>query len=161
MSAVEEKKTKGMFFFALLCACLGVWGYVFYQIAHGFSQMEDPFEALSLTPSLELVSSSAPRRPGPAALYNGDFRDPFAPPAALFAPPPSSPRRRVKPPPPEPPPFLLSGVVDETALLHGEDGSAYVVRAGEHAGSVQILTVQPDRVVVRYQGRSHTLHLAQ
>ena len=158
---LEERKTKGMFFFALLCACLGVWGYVFYQIAHGFSQMEDPFEALSLTPSLELVSSSAPRRPGPATLYNGDFRDPFAPPAALFAPPPSSPRRRVKPPPPEPPPFLLSGVVDETALLHGEDGSAYVVRAGEHAGSVQILTVQPDRVVVRYQGRSHTLHLAQ
>ncbi len=158
MNDGEAKKTKGVLFYTLLCACLGVWGYVFFQVAHGFSPMEDPFEAVSLMPSLELVSFSAPRRPGPAALYRGDFRDPFAPPAALFAPPP---RRWVKPPPPESPPLLLSGIIDDTALLHGDDGSAYVVRAGEHAGSVEILTVQPDRVVVRYQGRSHTLHLAQ
>ena len=45
MNTVEAKETKGVLFYALLCACLGVWGYVFHQIAHGFSQVEDPFEA--------------------------------------------------------------------------------------------------------------------
>ncbi len=161
MNAVEAKKTKGMLFYALLCACLGVWGYVFYQIAHGFSQVEDPFEAVSLAPSLGLSTSSTPRRPGPTITYNGEYRDPFARPTALFAPRPSPSRRRARPPPLEPPPLSLSGVVDATALLHGEDGSAYVVRAGEHAGSIQVVKVQRDYVVVRYKGRSHTLYLAQ
>lgn len=159
MSAVEEKKMKGLLFYALLCVCLGVWGYVFYQVAHSFSQVEDPFEAVSLPLSLELVSSPPLRRSGPAPLYSGDFHDPFAPPAALFAAPPS--RSRSKPSPPEPPPLSLSGIVDETALLRGKDGSAYVARAGEHAGRFQVLVVQPDHVVVRYEGRSHTLHLAK
>lgn len=161
MNTVEARKAKGVLFYALLCACLGVWGYVFYQIAHGFSQVEDPFEAVSLTPSLDLESSSALRRSRPRALYSGDFRDPFAPPAALFTPPPSSSPRRARPPSSEPPPLSLSGVVDETALLQGEDGAAYVARAGEHAGGFQVLTVQPDRVVVRYEGHAHTLHLGQ
>ena len=160
MKAVEAKKTKGLLFYALLCACFGVWGYVFYQIAHGFSQVEDPFEALSLAPVLEPGSSSAPRRPGPSLTYKGDYRDPFARPTALFAPRPSSSRRRAKLPP-EPPPLSLNGIVDETALLHGEDGSAYVARVGEHAGGIQVVKVQRDYVVVRYKGRSHTLHLVQ
>ena len=161
MNVVEAKKTKGMLFYALLCACLGVWGYVFYQIVHGFSQVEDPFEAVSLAPSLGLSAFSAPRRPGPTITYNGDYRDPFARPTALFAPRPSLARRRAQPLPLEPPPFSLSGVVDEAALLHGEDGSAYVARAGEHAGSIHVVKVERDHVVVRFEGRLHTLYLAQ
>ncbi len=78
----------------------------------------------------------------------------------MFAPPPSISRRRANLPL-EPPPFSLSGIVDETVLLHGEDGSVYVARVGEHAGSIEVVKVQRDYVVVRYKGRSHTLHLAQ
>jgi len=160
MKAVEIKKTKGLLFYALLCTCFGVWGYVFYQIAQGFSPVEDPFEALSLATVLEPDSSAVPRRPGPLLTYKGDYRDPFARPTALFAPPPSRSRRRAHLPL-EPPPLSLSGIVDQTALLHGDDGSVYVARVGEHAGSIEVVKVQRDYVVVRYKGRSHTLLLAQ
>jgi len=161
MKAAETKKTKGILFYALLCTCLGVWGYVFYLIAHAVSPVEDPFETVSLIPDMEPVPASTPRLTGATRTYNGDFRDPFAPPAALFAPKPASSRRTARPAAPEPPPFSLSGVVDETVLLHGADGSAYVARVGEHVGNVQVVSVKQDQVVVRFQGRSHTLHLAQ
>ena len=160
MKAMGLKKTKGLLFYTLLCLCLGVWGYVFYQVAHGFSQGDDPFPGLSLTPVPAYDSSAVPQR-FTRATYDGAFRDPFALPEALFAARSSRSRPRAKPPPPEPPPLLLSGVVDNTALLHGDDGSVYVARSGEHIRGMKVVQVQRDRVVLHFQGRVHTLHLAQ
>ena len=160
MKTLEVQPSKGALFYVLLCACLGVWGYVLYQIAHGLGQPEDPFEAVPLISTGEGASVPTPRRSGPAVTYNKDFRDPFQQPPGLFASRVPRARRAAPPSSPEPPPLSLSGVVDETALLRGDDGSVYVVRVGEHAGGVQVLKVQRDYVVVRFEGRSHTLKLS-
>ena len=161
MKTPDAKASKGVLFYVLLCACLGVWGYVLYQIAHGLGPAEDPFDTVSLVSAVEGEPASATRRLGPSVTYKSDFRDPFQQPPGLFAPRVARARRVSKPSAPEPPPLSLSGVVDETALLRGEDGSVYVVRVGERAGGVQVLKVHRDHIVVRFEGRSHTLNLTQ
>lgn len=161
MNVSADKKRRGMVFYALLVVCLSVWGYVFYQIAHGLRSPEDPFDMLALTSTIETSVPPPPRRPGSGAPYQGSFRDPFERPAGLFAPKAAPTRRVSNPTPPEPPPYALNGIVDGTALLHGEDGSVFVARSGERAGSIQVLSVKRDQVVVRFQGRSHTLTLFQ
>ena len=162
MSDSAAKKPRSLLFYALLCACLGIWGYVLYQIAHGLGAAEDSFDDMALASTAEASLTPATRRPGPGIAYSGDFRDPFQRPPGLFAPAvtPAA-RRPAQPAAPEPLPLSLNGVVDETALLRGEDGSVYVARVGENAGGARILKVERDHVVVRFGGRSHTLKLTQ
>jgi len=158
------KKPRGVAFYILLVVCLSVWGYVFYEIAHGVGQPDDPFADLALpSTTAETASTATPIRSGPVVTYHGDFRDPFARPAGLFARKAAAPRvsKPAKPAPPAPPPLALSGVVDGTALLQGEDGSVFVARAGESAGSVRVVSVKRDQVVIRFQGRAHTLRLSR
>lgn len=155
------KKHKGVLFYALVGLCLGVWGYVFYQITHGVGEAGDPFAVNPLAaPALAPAPRRALRRPAPRGTYAGSFRDPFARPSRLLRPQSVAPQRPVRSPAEEPPPFVLSGIVDRTALLQGTEGSVFVVRAGEQAGRVHVLTVDPGRVVVRFEGRSYTLHLS-
>lgn len=161
MNDAEAKKPRGLLFYALFFACLGIWGYVLYQLAHGLSAAQDPFDDVSPTSVAETPLAPAPPRPGPGTAYNNDFRDPFARPSALFTPIVTRVRRPAPSAAPEPPPLVLNGVVDKTALLRGEDGSVYVARVGEHAGGARLLKVERDHVVVRYGGRSHTLKLTQ
>ena len=161
MNDAETKKPRGLLFYALFFACLGIWGYVLYQVAHGLSAAQDPFDDVSPASVAKTPLAPATRRPGPSTTYNRDFRDPFARPSALFTPIVTRVRRSAPPAAPEPPPLVLNGVVDKTALLRGEDGSVYVARVGEHAGGARLLKVERDHVVVRYGGRSHTLKLTQ
>ena len=161
MKTPDAKASKGALFYTLLCVCLGVCGYVLYQIAHGLGHADDPFDNLPLVSAGGEDSSSAARRARPTVFYKRDFRDPFQQPPGLFAPLVPRAQRVSKPAASEPPPLSLSGVVDETALLRGEDGSVYIVRAGERVANVQVLKVQRDHVTIRFGGRSHTLKLAQ
>ena len=41
MQTPKVKTTKGLLFYGLLCACLGVWGYVLYQVAVNLAPRED------------------------------------------------------------------------------------------------------------------------
>ncbi len=160
MNASPDVRQRGVVFYALLFVCLNVWGYVFYQIAEGLGSPEDTFDTLLLPPTTTSIPPTQ-HRAGPDAPYQDTSRDPFERPAGLFAQNIVPQTRMPRPIPPEPPPFALNGIVDGTALLHGEDGSVFVARAGERAGSVQVLSVKRDQVTVRFQGRSHTLRLFQ
>ena len=168
MKTSKAPKQKRMFFYMLLVLCLGIWGYALFQMGGGLYGDEEGISAPMATPI-------AVHRPGPAPVtasttvrYDSSFRDPFAPPAALFARTTKAPRQQNKPLPepkqpaaPTPPPVTLSGIVGETALLHDKAGTVHISRAGEHAGGVEILEVRRDLVVIRFEGRSHTLRLTR
>ena len=65
MSERETKKRKGALFYALLFVCLGVWGYVFYRIAHDVEKTEDAFDVALMGSVPEPALEAAPRRPAP------------------------------------------------------------------------------------------------
>ena len=160
MSDAAPARRKGLLFYVLLCACLGIWSYVLYQVAQGVT-------STYVSPVVEFPAMPSPVepeqlvRPGPNTTYRGDFDDPFTLPAVLLAPPPGPSTRRERPPPPPPPPLTVTGIVGDTALLYDEAGASYVVRAGEQIGDARLLHVRPDHVVVRSAGRSFTLNLRQ
>ena len=162
MKSPLAKTSRGALFYTLFFACLSVWGYVLYQVAHGLGQMDDAAGWAPLvtpSPRIDTVIPSARHRAHTP--YEGDFRDPFQLPGGVLERRSRPPRPLAEPAPPDPPPLVLTGVVDETALLRGRDGSVYVVRVGERAAGVRVLKVYRDHVVVRFEGRSHPLALTR
>lgn len=150
--------------FMLLCICLGVWGYVLYQVIQRFPQIkaEMAMEAMVVSKAAPTSSGRSESVPEP---YDAAFRDPFALLPEVFPPNVAKPpnRRRLatasSEAPPVPPSLLLNGIVGNTALLQSPKGEVHIVRAGERIEDTRVLTVQRDHVVVHFQGRSHTLHL--
>jgi len=165
MKTSGSQAQKRILFLLLLCTCLGIWGYVLYQMAGSFQQDEAPsgIPLDAASPALGTLASLAPHRS--QVPYDSSFRDPFARPAGLFALKPVVSGKPAEPllEPKQPvlPPLKLSGIVGETALLQGEAGSVYIMRTGESIEGARILEVRHDHIVVRFQGRSHTLHLAR
>lgn len=161
MTEATPARRKGLLFYALLCACIGVWSYVLYQVTQGVHQTYDLAE---ITPPVVLPAPDSTHRtvrPGPRTTYRGDFGDPFTLPATLTAPPPAPQRRAARPPPPKPPALRVTGIVGDTALLHDEAGASYVVRTGEWVGDVRLVHVEPNHIVIRSSGHSFTLELRQ
>lgn len=169
MKTSKAPKQKRTFFYMLLVLCLSIWGYALFRMGGSLYGDEEGIEVAAVAP----VSA---RNPKPALVtaraevrYDSSFRDPFAPPVALFTLMTKAPGQQNKPPPepkqpaiaPTPSPLTLSGIVGETALLHDEAGTVHISRAGEHAGNVQILEVRRDHVVIRFEGQSHTLRLTR
>ena len=169
MKTSKAPKQKRTFFYMLLVLCLGIWGYALFQMGDSLYGDEEGSSAPMTTPISVRRSGLAPVTTSATVRYDSSFRDPFAPPAALFTlatkalgeqdKPPLGP----KPPAAAPtlPPLTLSGIVGETALLHDKAGTVHISRAGERAGDVQILEVRRDHVVIRFEGRSHTLRLTR
>lgn len=164
------RKPKQLVTYALLCACLGIWGYVLFQMAHGFVAVEDKetlplslIEQDSTAIAIPLLDQQTRR-----AKLDTSYQDPFAVPAALFRaerslpvkPSPAVPdtTRPVKVAPP-PPPLTLSGIVGDTALLLEANGTTHIGRVGEAIGNVRILQIEQDRVTVQQQGRRFVLKL--
>ena len=169
MKTSNAPKQKRTFFYMLLVLCLGIWGYALFQMGGGLYGDEEGISAPMTTPIPVRRSEPAPVTASAEVRYDSSFRDPFAPPAALFTLTTKALARQNKPPPepkqpaaaPTPPPLTLSGIVGETALLHDKAGTVHISRAGERAGGVQILEVRHDHVVIRFDGRSHTLRLTR
>ena len=167
MKTPEAPKQKRMFFYVLLVLCLGIWGYALFQIEGGLYEDEEGPGAPTATPIPVRTPGLAPVTASAEVRYDSSFRDPFAPSAALFTRTTKGPGRQSKPRPeatqpaaaPTPPPLTLNGIIGETALLRDEAGAVHISRAGEHAGDAQILEVRRNHVVIRFEGRSHTLRL--
>ncbi len=154
------RKKGGVAFYGLLCVCLAVWGYVFVRLARGILQGERPGEAV-ITAAAPIPREVPAPAPDPDRAFDAGFRNPFAWPDALFAVPPASPRAPPRPPASSVPALVLAGIVGETALLQGADGSIHIARAGDDVGAARLLRVHSDHVVVRYAGRSFSLHLGR
>ncbi|MDX1545803.1 MAG: hypothetical protein R3247_02375 [Rhodothermales bacterium] len=158
--APSSLRSRRPLFYGLLCACIGVWGYVLLLVAQGISQGGMPTDV----PSPPVISGDAPAagpaRPKPEATYRADFADPFVVPEAVLA-RPEAPRPRVvaRAPPAPPPPLALLGIVGRTALLRDEAGATFVARAGDRVGRTHLLRVAPGHVVLRHEGRRVTLAL--
>ena len=166
MKISDAPKHKRLFFYALLALCLGIWGYVFFQMSSDPHENEKEIDALMASQIPMQISGPAPVAARAEVRYDSSFRDPFASPVALFAlttkaPNQSAPSPEPKPPAAAPmsPPLTLSGIVGATALLHDKAGVVHIGRAGDRAGAVQILEVRHDHVVIHFEGRSHTLRL--
>lgn len=168
MKMSNSPKQKRLFFYALLVLCLGIWGYVLFQMEGGLHEDEEGTGAPAVPSAPGRMPGLAPVMAGAEVRYDSSFRDPFAPPAALFGLMTKTPiQSRPRPDPnqvaaaPTPPPLTLGGIVGETALLHDEAGAVHIGRVGERAGAVRILEVQHDHVVIHFEGRSHTLRLTR
>lgn len=161
MNRSQGPKQKRVLLAALVVACLGIWGYVLYQMGSGMDEEAAllPASMTALTPAERRVPVPAPARGH--ATYDSSFRDPFVRPAALFAEEPAEPSEESEPEEPViiPPPVTLSGIVGETALLRHESGSAHIARAGEEVAGVRLLAVRRDHIVVRFEDHAHTLRL--
>ena len=119
MSTGKREERRG-FFVVLLVVAVVVWGYNLRLLFAGAaSEGPDASPGQAMPPP--------PRAPEAASTvrgaYEGDFRDPFAPPSlARPAPPPPAPAREAPGlAPAEPPPLRLSGVVGETAIVGGRE----------------------------------------
>ena len=151
---------RGPLFYGLLCAMIFIWGKVAYDFSLGASEQDE-----SVLPSV----ARAHRTPAGAVTprvappdFDGEIRDPFAPPEVLFRAKPRSATALSQKKPEaaaEPPPFTLVGIVDETALLQGPGDLIVFARAGEEVFDVRFVEVAADRVVARFGGRSYTLEL--
>ena len=168
MKTLNAPERKRMLFYGLLVLCLGIWGYVLFQMGSSLHEEEESTDVPVITPTSVLRPRPAPVTTPEEIPYDSSFRDPFAVPAALFTlakkmTGPSAPRSEPQQPAaaPAPPPLTLSGIVGETMLLHDKAGAVHIGRVGERAGAVQILEVRPDHVVIRFEGLSHTLRLAR
>ena len=79
----------------------------------------------------------------------------------LFDSPPVAPP---PPPPPVPPPLVLRGTVAEggpesRAFLAGRDGALQVLRIGDEMEGAELVSVEADHAVVRFQDLEHRLEL--
>lgn len=151
-------RSRRPFFYGLLCACIGVWGYVLLLVAQGISQARAP-AAVPPQPAFGERPVAGPARPAAAVAYRADFADPFVVPEAVLARPEAPRRRVVARAPPAPPPLALLGIVGGTALLRDAAGATFIARAGDRVGRTHLLRVAPGHVVLRHEGRTVTLAL--
>ena len=160
MKGSASPKHKRGLFVLLLVACLGIWGYVLYQ-------MGSSMDAEAVTSTTAFVPTgkrvSVPLEVRLYAPYDSSFRDPFARPPALFVVEPAVSGEEPEPEPEEPavvtPPVTLSGIVGATALLRHESGTAHIAQVGEEVAGVRLLVVRRDHIIVRFEEHPHTLRL--
>ena len=127
-----------------------MWGYQVLAASGG----EEP-DDVSILPIFDLKEEVAPVLEEAQAEAGNEYRSPFLPPAALFeqpAPEDETSAVEAVPAEPEPPPLTLIGVVDETALLQDPAGGVHLVSRGEMLEEVRIEKIDPDRVLIRFEG---------
>ena len=152
-------RTRAGLYAVLICALVGIWGYVFVLLQAGLATSE-PSSAAPLAEAVEEVRAVNRRvqQPGFAA----DFRDPFEWPPALVDPVGAdTPVVQPSVPPPEAGHRLpvLQGVVGDAAMLEDVDAGVVFAAAGEVVGALRVVEVAVDHVVAEIEGQRHTLFL--
>lgn len=143
---------RGVLFYGLLVACMGIWSYVVYQLASGLIPTDEVVRPLQ-TPDSLWAAPVDTSFTSTQADYVDDFRDPFQWPVSLEPPSRAPAPKPVKnPEPPARPSLELTGVIGRTALFRQEDGSTFMVRVGEERHGIRLVSATPERVVVRFKG---------
>ncbi|MEM0960939.1 MAG: hypothetical protein AAGK21_00190 [Bacteroidota bacterium] len=157
---------------ALVAVALAVWAAVAWRVTSALSGPADDLDPIVVADA----SGGGGVAPGLPAPYLGSVQDPFEPPPGLVRSGTSQPTSPAasdpfedamsfddalaysepyvepEPPPPAVPPVYVVGVVGEKAILELDGGGSAVVGAGERAGEVEVLTVSPSLVTLRYRG---------
>lgn len=152
----ERSKPRGLVFYLLLGALVGIWGYVFHLLGQGMAEGKTGVPVRALVRSPE---AAAPVQRDRQASFAEHFRDPFAPHPDLFVPVVEEATVEVAKPSPEPPPLVLQGLFERTALLEDTYRTPFIVAAGDSIRDVRVVAVDERGVVLSYADTSFTLRL--
>jgi len=140
----------------LICLVLAVWGVIGYQV---YSAMNEPeVVGQSRTPNSRQTTS-----PDVNFIYSSDIRDPFVYHQKLGRPRRSSVRDTAMA---EAwyPPYRFAGILGtrkmRTALLEGDDGSAYFLKEGDTLGGMRVTKIYTDRVFFVFNKKKGELSIA-
>ncbi|MEZ4702009.1 MAG: hypothetical protein R2834_16875 [Rhodothermales bacterium] len=134
-------------------AAVSIWGYNGFRIAEAMwpaasERIVVATPADSAAPAVSIPVDSLP-------IYRGDFRDPFEDDRWLLRPsshPDSAPMVDLAG-------YRLRGIIGATVIIQSPDDSTHVASAGGALGTLRILSVHGDQVVLRRARATQRLYL--